>query len=95
MHQDVERFVGRDSMMMPVSEIKTMFLANQAIEVYQIAESAATVRRYGYVADPAAWYLDFLGRIRLGEHDWRRGNRRTHEKLSGKNARRPAAGFCR
>jgi hypothetical protein len=71
MHQDVERFVGRDSMLMPVSELKTLFLANQAIETYQIAESAATAKRIDYVTDPEAWYFDFLGRLRLGEHDWR------------------------
>ncbi|MCC6123889.1 MAG: hypothetical protein IT426_02925, partial [Pirellulales bacterium] len=70
MHQDVELFVGRDSMRMPVSELRTLFLANQAVERYQIAESAAAAKHQGYTAD-AAWYLDWLARIRLGDYDWR------------------------
>src|SRR5664279_945705 len=69
MHQDVERFIGKDSMLMPVSEIKTMFLAHQAIETYQIAESAAMAKQLNYVADPKAWYLDWLARLRLADKD--------------------------
>ena len=71
MHQDVELFVGRDSMLMPVSELKSMLLVHQAIEAYQIAESAAAAQHFNYLADPEAWYLDWLARIRLGENDWR------------------------
>jgi hypothetical protein len=70
MHRDVELFVGRDSMLMPVSELKSMFLVNQAIELYQIAESAAGAKQLGYVADPEVWYLDWLAHIRLSERDW-------------------------
>lgn len=70
MHRDVELFVGRDSMMMPVSELKSMFVVNQAIEVYQIAESAAAAKQLGYVADPETWYLDWLAHLRLSERDW-------------------------
>ncbi len=70
LHQDVEHFIGRDSMMMPVSELRTMFLANQTIETYQIAESAAAAKQLDYVANPDAWYLGWLACIRLGEHDW-------------------------
>jgi hypothetical protein len=70
MHQDVERFVGRDSMLTPVSELKSMLLVHQAIEAYQIAESAAAAGQLGYVADPEAWYLDWLAHIRLSERDW-------------------------
>jgi hypothetical protein len=71
MHQDVERVIGRDSMLMPVSELRTMILANQTIEAYQIAESAAAARHFRYVADAEIWYLDWLARLRLGEKDWR------------------------
>jgi hypothetical protein len=70
MHQDVELLVGRDSMLMPVSELKSMFLVNQAIEVYQIAESAAAAKQLGYVANPEGWYLEWLAHLRLGERDW-------------------------
>src|SRR3974377_1569053 len=63
MHRDVELFVGRDSMLMPVSELKSMFLVNQAIEIYQIAESAAATKQLGCVGDPESWYLDWLAHI--------------------------------
>jgi hypothetical protein len=66
-HHDVERECGMDSMLMPVSEAKTMTLAGEQIEVYQIAESASAVRQCGYVAQPDAWYLPWLARLRLGD----------------------------
>jgi hypothetical protein len=71
MHQDVERFVGKDSMLTPVSELKTLILANQTIEIYQIAESAATAKQLNFVDDPEAWYLDWLAHLRLSAIDWR------------------------
>ena len=66
-HHNVESEYGMDSMLMPVSETKTMALATEQIEVYQIAESAAAVRQCGYVAPPDAWYLPWLARLRLGD----------------------------
>jgi hypothetical protein len=69
-HQDVELMVGRDSMLMPVSEMRTVLLANQSIEAYQIAESTAAAKDFHYASDPAGWYLGWLARIRLGDQDW-------------------------
>jgi hypothetical protein len=69
-HQDVELMVGRDSMLMPVSEMRTVLRANQTIEAYQIAESAAAAMGFHYTSDPEGWYLNWLARIRLGDQDW-------------------------
>ena len=65
-HRDVEKIVGRDSMLMPVSEKKAERLTKTEIELYQIAESAAAVREFGYVRPDDEWYLQWLTRLRLG-----------------------------
>ena len=64
MHEDVERVLGRDSMLMPVSELKTLRLTKIEIEVYQIAESGAAAREFGYTA-ATEWYVEWLSRVRL------------------------------
>jgi hypothetical protein len=63
MHEDVERTIGRDSMLMPVSEIKAQKLTKAEIEMYQIAESAAAAGEFGYVG-AADWYAQWLARLR-------------------------------
>ncbi len=65
-HRDVERVVGVDSMWMPLSEVRTERQTKLEIDLYQIAESAATVRDGGYVAAQDDWYLRWLSRLRLG-----------------------------
>jgi hypothetical protein len=67
LHHDVESAFGQDSMLMPISEAKTMELAAEHIEAYQIAESTAAVRQCGYIAEPGDWYLPWLATLRLGE----------------------------
>jgi hypothetical protein len=64
-HSDVEMVIGRDSMVMPVSEEKTERTTKLEIEVYQVVVSAEAAESHGYVAD-GAWYRDWLARIRLG-----------------------------
>jgi len=66
-HRDVERLVGRDSMLIPVSEVKTEQVTKTEIDLYQIAESAAAVRDHGYVGTSDDWYARWLARLRLGE----------------------------
>jgi hypothetical protein len=66
-HQDVERMVGRDSMMIPVSELKTEKQAKTEIEIFQIAVSTALVQSQGYASMQKEWYLKWLTRLRLGE----------------------------
>lgn len=67
LHQDMERFVGKDSMLMPVSEVTTLRQTAHEIEAFQVAESAATARQFSYVGQPEDWYLPWLVRLRLGE----------------------------
>jgi len=67
MHFDVEEKVGKDSMLMPVSEVKTQKATKAEIEVFQVVESAAAAAEYGYTNSADDWYLQWLGRLRLGE----------------------------
>jgi len=66
-HRDVEIELGKDTMIMPVSEMKTEASTKTEIDLYQIAESAAAVGEHGYVRTDARWYLQWLTRLRLGE----------------------------
>jgi hypothetical protein len=67
-HQDVERVLGKDSLLMPVSELQALRRTTEEVEAYQIAESAAAVGQSGYLGERADWYLPWLVRLRLGEH---------------------------
>jgi hypothetical protein len=64
MHEDVEQALGRDSMLVPVSEIKAQKLTKAEIEIFQIAESAAAVKEFGY-ASSVDWYVQWLVRLRF------------------------------
>ena len=66
-HHDVEIAVGTDSMTMPLSESKAKRRTMREIEAYQIAESAAAARDFGYVEDWDPWYPEWLVRLRLGQ----------------------------
>ena len=69
-HDDVQRAFGMDSMLAPVSEEKSQRHAEIEIELFQIAQSVDEVKRSGYAAIDDDWYLNWLARLRLGEH-WR------------------------
>jgi hypothetical protein len=66
LHDDVERRVGMDSMLSPVSLEKAATTTKAEIDVFQAAVSAGTVRRQGYGAGGDDWYLNWLARFRLG-----------------------------
>jgi hypothetical protein len=66
-YDDVEKNVGKDSMLTPISETKTEREAIQEIEIYQVAESAAIAKKAGYVGQSDNWYLPWLARLRLKE----------------------------
>jgi hypothetical protein len=66
-HEDVERHIGRDSMLSPVSEIKAQRLAITEIEVYQAVESTVCAKQAGYVERAEDWYLPWLMWFRLGQ----------------------------
>jgi hypothetical protein len=65
-HGDVEQMFGLDSMLMPVSLLKSEANAKMETEVYEIIESTFDAAANGYVADDG-WYMNWLGRLRLGD----------------------------
>lgn len=67
-HADVQILVGRDSMLMPVSERKTRRKAMDEIAVYQCVESAETASGRHYLAQDDTWYLSWLLRFQAAEH---------------------------
>jgi hypothetical protein len=66
-HGDVEQRVGLDSMMVSTAALKHPELGRNEIELYEIAEAAATVADKNYLDNDDAWRLAWLGRLRLGE----------------------------
>lgn len=66
-HVDVEKAFGMDSMLAPVSLIKTEARTKTEIDVYQVTESAAEAGARRYVGSDGDWYRDWLGRLRLGQ----------------------------
>ncbi|OHB66077.1 MAG: hypothetical protein A2V70_17465 [Planctomycetes bacterium RBG_13_63_9] len=76
--RDVEKIVGRDSMLAPLSEKKSEPLAKTEIDVFQVAESAAAVVEHAYVGVDVQWYVEWLAALRLGE---RRSEAKVAERL--------------
>ena len=66
LHKELETALGVDSMLRPVSEMRTRLRVNVEIELYQAAESAAAVAEMGCLRDNGDWYLHWLARLRLG-----------------------------
>jgi hypothetical protein len=67
LHEDVERLVGSDSMLMPVSELKARQATKAEIAVYQIAESRVAAGNLGLLGSGDEWYGPWLARLTLGE----------------------------
>ena len=65
-HEDVEATIGLDSMLLPVSPIKTELATNVEIEIYLIAQSTDEVSNRSYVSD-SSWFATWLGGMRLGD----------------------------
>lgn len=66
-HNDVEKRIGFDSMLLPVAADKSELKTKVEIEIYQIAECAVEVHERNYVRDSRKWYCDWLTRLRFGE----------------------------
>lgn len=79
-HEDVERLLGSDSMLMPVSIEEAVASAKQEIEAFQVAVSTVAARDQRYLDVDWAWYAGWLGKLRLcdamREDRWRRRIRR-------------------
>jgi hypothetical protein len=67
LHQELENALGVDSMLTPVSEVKTRQQVKIEIELYQAAESAVAVSERSYVSNDGHWYLHWLAGVRLGQ----------------------------
>jgi hypothetical protein len=77
LHDDVERNVGADSMIMPVSDLRAEASTKIEIEIYQIAVSACHAQENRYISN-AQWYLEWLTRLRLGDNA---SHLRVHSRL--------------
>ncbi len=64
-HEDVESKIGLDSMLLPVSPLKSEMAAKVEIELFCIAESSFQARQYVPDLD---WYVPWLARLRLGDY---------------------------
>lgn len=63
-HEDVESKIGLDSMLLPLSPLKSEMAAKLEIELFCIAESSFQAQKY--VPD-VEWYVAWLTRLRLGD----------------------------
>jgi hypothetical protein len=66
LHDDVEKILGEDSMLSPISEQQTKAATKTEIELYQIAVSAATIQQHAYLSTHDQWHLEWLTTLRLG-----------------------------
>ncbi|MEN6451526.1 MAG: hypothetical protein ABFC96_13620 [Thermoguttaceae bacterium] len=67
LHGDVQRFVGKDSMLMPLSELKTQLEAKTETILFVVVESRAAAAALGIVKPDDDWYMQWLARLLLGE----------------------------
>jgi hypothetical protein len=77
-HADVERRVGFDSMIVPLSEEKSERTGKLEIELYQIVVAADAGHVRGFVSDEE-WFREWLTQLRLGGLD---ANSRTALRIS-------------
>jgi hypothetical protein len=66
-HGDVETLFGLDSMLLPISALKSETNTKTEIEIYQIVESMADTVANHYIKADDTWYVEWLGRLRLGD----------------------------
>ena len=90
LYEDVQRAVGADSILAPLSEEKSQRLAKIEIELYQVAVSAAAAGDFDYVAPADPWYWQWLTRLRLGplQPDAKIGSRVEHYLAKTRDQRR-------
>ena len=66
-HDDVEMEFGTDSMLMPMSGLKSEAKAKAEIEVYQIAVSAEETNKRGFLSNnDDNWCATWLAKLRNG-----------------------------
>lgn len=63
---DVQQMFGVDSMIMPISVLKTKDQADTETDLYQVAECIVAARSSGYLTDDEPWFPSWLAKLRLG-----------------------------
>ncbi|MGE0610612.1 MAG: hypothetical protein AB7O62_26215 [Pirellulales bacterium] len=66
-HVEVEKEYGMDSMLSPISLVKSEVRTKAEIDCYQVAESAAEARAAKSALGTGDWYANWLLRLRVGE----------------------------
>jgi hypothetical protein len=77
LHEDVQRVVGADSMLVPISELKSRGLTKTEVGLYEVAESSVAVHQFGYLPAGDDWYANWLAQLRLGEASLSQAHRKT------------------
>jgi hypothetical protein len=67
LHREVEQAFGVDSMLMPVSELRTKEQVDLETNVYLVAESAVAVAKGRYVAGDETWFPAWLAKLILAD----------------------------
>ncbi|MEN6458898.1 MAG: hypothetical protein ABFC63_08200 [Thermoguttaceae bacterium] len=67
LHGDVQRNVGKDSMLVPISELKTQLQVRTETALFEIVESRAAAAAMNAIGPADDWYLQWLGHLLLGE----------------------------
>ncbi|MCE5267266.1 MAG: hypothetical protein LLG00_05215 [Planctomycetaceae bacterium] len=67
LHGDVQRFVGKDSMLVPLSELKAQLEAKTETAIFQVVESHAAAAAIGVIEPQDPWYLQWLACVLLGK----------------------------
>lgn len=65
-HADVERHLGMDSMLTPLSELKSEMVARNEIDCFCVAEAALAARDHAFVRDEGQWFLNWLAALKMG-----------------------------
>jgi len=64
-HGEVEQRLGVDSMLMPLSELRTRQQSDLETDLYQVAECTIAERESGYLPGADAWFPGWLTRLRF------------------------------
>ncbi len=66
-HVEVEKEYGMDSMLSPISLVKSELRTKAELECYQVAEAAAEARSSRIIPGSGDWFATWLARLCMGE----------------------------
>jgi len=85
--EDVKEVSGADSMLVPASEMRSLLRTKTEISLYQVAESAATIGRFGYWPAGNDAYVPWLARLVLNESPLNESHRQKIDGYLSRTAR--------